>query len=65
MSVSGLCQICESAEARGSCERCGRLACEKHYDEAFGLCLDCSEGTDSGPERGSPGREDVGDDVRF
>lgn len=62
MSVSGLCQICESAEARGSCERCGRLVCEKHYDEAFGLCLDCSEGG-SGPERG--GREDVGDDVTF
>ena len=66
MSVSGLCQICESREAADTCERCGRTVCPQHYDEAFSLCLDCSEEADSGPGLDDgPGREDVGDDVRF
>lgn len=68
MSVSGLCQICESAEARDTCERCGRVVCAQHYDEAFGLCLECSEGADTGSDTGGgdqPGRDDVGDDVQF
>lgn len=68
MSVSGLCQICETREAEDTCERCGRTACPRHYDEAFGLCLDCSEaaGRGSGSEQpDGPGREDIGDDVRF
>lgn len=49
MSVSGLCQICEGREARYTCERCGRAVCPQHYDDAFGLCMDCAEGAGSGP----------------
>jgi hypothetical protein len=41
MSVSGLCEICESATVEDSCKRCGRLVCEKHYDRETGLCTDC------------------------
>ncbi|MFC7046593.1 hypothetical protein ACFQH6_15330 [Halobacteriaceae archaeon GCM10025711] len=42
MSVSGLCQICENAPARHSCERCGAVVCDAHFDTAAGYCLDCA-----------------------
>ena len=40
MSVTGLCQICESAQANHSCPRCGRVVCDTHYDRATGLCTE-------------------------
>lgn len=42
MSVSGLCQICESAEASFRCEMCGNLVCTEHFDEAMGVCVECA-----------------------
>jgi hypothetical protein len=42
MSVSGLCQVCESAEAEFQCESCGALVCRSHYDRGAGLCVDCA-----------------------
>jgi hypothetical protein len=66
MSVSELCQICESRPAERTCERCGRTVCSQHFDSAFSLCMDCSEGAGSGPdEPAGPGREDAGENVRF
>lgn len=67
MSVSGLCQICESREAEHSCGQCGRTICSQHYDEAFGLCMDCAEAAGGGGpgQPGGPDRDDVGDTVRF
>ncbi|RQG91681.1 hypothetical protein EA462_03545 [Natrarchaeobius halalkaliphilus] len=50
MSVSGLCQICESRPAQERCSNCGTLACEKHYERGTGLCADCVARAD--PERG-------------
>lgn len=41
MSVSGLCQICESATAEHQCNRCGSLVCHDHFDASRGLCADC------------------------
>lgn len=41
MSIAGLCQICESAEANHRCERCVSLVCTAHYDAASGYCRDC------------------------
>jgi len=41
MSVTGLCQRCES-EARFSCDRCGALVCQAHYDPSTGYCTDCA-----------------------
>lgn len=41
MSVSGLCEVCEQREVVGGCERCGKLACEKHLHEETGLCTAC------------------------
>ena len=43
MSVTGLCQICESAQAQFACDRCGRMVCETHYDRELGLCTDCAK----------------------
>ena len=42
MSVSGLCQICESAEAQFRCESCGALVCGNHYDREADACADCT-----------------------
>ncbi|WP_290819399.1 hypothetical protein [Halovivax sp.] len=42
MSVSGLCQICESRTAQERCDNCGTLACERHYERGLGLCADCA-----------------------
>lgn len=41
MSVSGLCELCQQREIVDGCERCGRLVCERHHDEASGLCVPC------------------------
>ncbi|ELY54376.1 hypothetical protein C491_19464 [Natronococcus amylolyticus DSM 10524] len=41
MSISGLCQICESEPAQERCANCGTLTCKKHYEPGPGLCTDC------------------------
>ncbi|ELY90825.1 MULTISPECIES: hypothetical protein [Natrialba] len=56
MSVSGLCQICESRPAQERCDNCGTLACEQHYDREKGLCADCAAQVE-------PGRDPNSDDV--
>lgn len=42
MSASGLCEICTRAEITHTCDRCGRLVCEEHFDEETGLCVECA-----------------------
>ncbi|WP_201289548.1 hypothetical protein [Halobaculum saliterrae] len=42
MSVTGLCQVCESAAANVSCDRCGAAVCRDHYDADTGFCADCA-----------------------
>jgi hypothetical protein len=42
MSVSGLCQICESRQAQERCGNCGTFACAQHYESADGVCADCA-----------------------
>ncbi|WP_255764195.1 hypothetical protein [Halobaculum sp. CBA1158] len=42
MHASELCQVCETAEASASCERCGAVVCDDHYDRAAGVCVDCA-----------------------
>jgi hypothetical protein len=41
MSVSGLCEICQSADVEDGCDRCGRVVCADHYDPETGFCTDC------------------------
>jgi hypothetical protein len=49
MSVSGLCEICERPDVDHSCDRCGRLVCDRHWDAATGMCAKC--GAEVGPGR--------------
>lgn len=61
MSVSGLCQICEAAEATYDCNRCGALVCTEHWNRESGLCVECMAevggGREQKPEK--PGEEDI------
>ncbi|WP_248516416.1 hypothetical protein [Salinarchaeum laminariae] len=63
MSVSGLCEVCQSAQAVHRCDRCGTVVCREHFAEALGYCTSCAaEG------RGGEGSEDVdpsGDTFQF
>jgi len=71
MSVSGLCQVCERYEAVDRCERCGALACGRHYEPEAGICVECAAETGAGEGReGSPGGgrqfdDDVPGEYRF
>ncbi|WP_323675435.1 hypothetical protein [Halorubellus sp. PRR65] len=71
MSVSGLCQVCESNAAEESCERCGALVCERHYDGEHAMCVSCVAETTRGDrdDRGDRGRrfheQDVPGEHRF
>jgi len=44
MSTVGVCQICQAAPANRSCEHCGSLVCEQHYDRQQGACQQCLAG---------------------
>lgn len=59
MSVTGLCQICENAQAQFACDRCGRVVCDVHYDSGVGLCTECAQEV-RGDERGPGEWEDTG-----
>ena len=43
MSLSGLCQICESNEAEYTCAQCGTPVCKEHYQRDKSLCTRCVE----------------------
>ncbi|ODR83456.1 hypothetical protein BG842_09025 [Haladaptatus sp. W1] len=62
MSVTGLCQICEAAEATHDCDRCGALVCDEHWNRQSGFCVECAAELGVG-EGGStpdgPGAEDI------
>jgi len=51
MSVSGLCGICETAEATHRCDRCGNVVCDDHFDATTGYCTDCMRQLGEKPDR--------------
>jgi hypothetical protein len=55
MSVGSLCQVCETETAERSCDRCGRLVCERHYDRSAGVCAVCTRDGDGGGGGIGPG----------
>ncbi|KZN25934.1 MULTISPECIES: hypothetical protein [unclassified Haladaptatus] len=63
MSVSGLCQICEAAEATHDCDRCGALVCDEHWNRSSGYCVECAAELGVGGEQNrtpsGPGAEDI------
>jgi hypothetical protein len=63
MSTAGLCQICESDEARHSCDRCGQLVCDRHYEPSRGFCATCARTADPGGPAGPDPDRPEGDDT--
>ena len=61
MSISGLCQICESREAKRQCNNCGALVCDADFEDATGVCVQCASGRGDVDPTGDPGGRD--DDV--
>jgi len=61
MSVTGLCEICESETADHACHLCGRQVCEKHFAESDGLCTVCAQDGGERPSdnRPSPDRDGI------
>ena len=52
MSISGLCQVCQSWEAQTQCDRCGNMVCRQHFEDSVGVCADCAaEADETGGER--------------
>lgn len=60
MSLSGLCQLCESREAEHTCRQCGTAVCDEHYESANGLCARCADR--SGASDISPTTDEVDED---
>ena len=58
MSVAGLCEVCETREVVGACERCGTLVCERHLNEETNYCTSCYAEVYGGrsPDDGTRGR---------
>ena len=63
MSVSGLCEVCQQPDVDHTCDRCGQLVCDRHYDEEAGVCVECAAelGRSGGAGKGSD--EDLPDGV--
>jgi len=41
MSVSGLCEVCQQPAVDHTCDRCGNLVCDRHFDSELGVCSEC------------------------
>lgn len=61
MSVSSPCEICNRADVDGACDRCGKLVCDRHFDDDLGLCLECAAAVDD--DGTVPGRDEMPDGV--
>ena len=61
MSVTGLCQICTDEEAEESCRLCGKLVCDRHYDESLDQCVECAADSGGEPVPDSDEMPDGGD----
>lgn len=42
MSVAGLCEICQQPDVDHTCQRCGQLVCDRHFDQDSGVCVECA-----------------------
>lgn len=62
MSVSSPCEICGRADVRHTCDRCGQLVCNQHFDDEVGFCIECAADVGADPER-IPDDEDMPDGV--
>jgi methionyl-tRNA synthetase len=61
MSFTGVCQICEAAEASHACDHCGRSVCDEDYDREVSACSECATQLRRGVDDAG-GDRDVDDD---
>lgn len=63
MSVAGMCEICQTPDVDHTCDRCGQLVCDTHFDDAVGFCVECASevGRPSSPpqDQGGPDGTDT------
>lgn len=62
MSVSGLCDICGTPGVDHTCDRCGQLVCDRHFEASLGVCTECASevGRPTDPTRSQdPDHDDV------
>jgi len=41
MSVSTLCEVCGTNEAKQSCAHCGQFVCDRHFERETNRCVEC------------------------
>jgi len=63
MSVSSPCEICQTADVRHTCDRCGQLVCDRHFDDDTGLCVECVADVGRGGREPVPDSGDMPDGV--
>jgi len=63
MSVSSPCEICNRADVDHVCDRCGQLVCSHHFEEDYGLCVECAADVEDGGHEHVPSDEDMPDGV--
>ncbi|WP_436931595.1 hypothetical protein [Halosimplex halobium] len=60
MSVSGLCEVCQRPDVDHTCDRCGNLVCDRHFDTQLGICSECVAEVEGGDPTDPTG---TGDDT--
>jgi hypothetical protein len=63
MSVSSPCEICQRADVDHTCDRCGKLVCDRHFDEETGFCVECAVDVSGSKPQQQPDPEDMPDGV--
>lgn len=67
MSATGICEIGGEPDVDYTCDRCGKLVCDDHFDTSIGYCVECaaelSGGEGSGEGGGQPDPDDMPDGV--
>lgn len=63
MSVTGLCTVCGRESVEHTCDRCGGLVCDRHYDAATGYCIECAGEVGGGQHEDD--RPEDGDTYQF
>ncbi|MFB6201252.1 MAG: hypothetical protein ABEI98_04505 [Halorhabdus sp.] len=65
MSVTGLCAVCGEGDAECTCDRCGSIVCERHYDFSLGYCVECAGEVGGGGRPDGNERPEDGDTYQF
>jgi hypothetical protein len=63
MSISGMCELCSTAEVEHTCGRCAKLVCDRHYDEDTGYCTECAAEFGRNDREHVPDSDDMPDGV--